>query len=66
MEDIAWEMMTGRFERFKCLFGVQGVEQQALQLDLPPAVVESYFPENGIYEGQLWISRYVHSVIIHR
>ncbi|KAL4962439.1 Hsp70 family protein [Aspergillus stella-maris] len=56
IEDIAWQMMTGRFERFKCSFGVQGVEQKTLQLDLPPAVTESYFPESGIYEGQLWIS----------
>ncbi|KAL4948541.1 hypothetical protein BDW69DRAFT_203477 [Aspergillus filifer] len=56
MEDIAWQMMTGRFERFKCSFGVQGDDQESLQLDLPPAVAESYFPENGIYEGQLWIS----------
>ncbi|KAL4794868.1 hypothetical protein BDV19DRAFT_389766 [Aspergillus venezuelensis] len=56
MEDIAWQMMTGRFERFKCSFGVQGAEQKALQLNLPSAAAESYFPENGIYEGQLWVS----------
>ncbi|KAL4866710.1 hypothetical protein BDV12DRAFT_198929 [Aspergillus spectabilis] len=55
-EDIAWQMMTGRFERFKCSFGVEGVDLPALQLPLPKAVSDSHFPEQGIHNGTLFVS----------
>ncbi|KAL4924601.1 porphobilinogen deaminase, dipyromethane cofactor binding domain-containing protein [Aspergillus undulatus] len=57
-DEIAWQMMTGRFERFKCSFGVHSEEHASLPLDLPSSVpvAEAHFPEHGIYEGQLFIS----------
>ncbi|KAL2827810.1 hypothetical protein BDW59DRAFT_54789 [Aspergillus cavernicola] len=55
-EDIAWQMMVGRFERFKCSFGVEGEETPALQLELPASVVDPHFPEHGVHNGRLYIS----------
>ncbi|KAL5333307.1 hypothetical protein BJX70DRAFT_403701 [Aspergillus crustosus] len=59
-EDIAWQMMTGRFERFKCSFGVEGVELSTLRLDLPSGVVELKsdleLQEYGIRDGALFVS----------
>ncbi|KAL4785978.1 hypothetical protein BJX76DRAFT_366446 [Aspergillus varians] len=56
-DEIAWQMMAGRFERFKCSFGVEGEEVPTLRLDLPPSAVDSHAPEYGIVNGQLLISR---------
>ncbi|KAL4875397.1 hypothetical protein BJY04DRAFT_224064 [Aspergillus karnatakaensis] len=55
-EDIAWQMMHGRFERFKCSFGVEGVDLPALRLELPSTVIEPHFPEKGIHNGVILIS----------
>ncbi|KAL2871627.1 Hsp70 family protein [Aspergillus lucknowensis] len=55
-EDIAWKMMIGRFERFKCSFGVEGEQLPTLKLELPATLSESHFPEQGIHNGQLYIT----------
>lgn len=59
-DEIAWQMMGSRFERFKCAFGMMGEELETLRLDLPASVTESDFPEQGIWNRQLLISRYVY------
>ncbi|KKK14585.1 hypothetical protein ARAM_005798 [Aspergillus rambellii] len=53
IDDIAWQIMVGRFERFKCSFGAEGMELPALKLDLPAAAQESHSPDHGILNGQL-------------
>ncbi|KAL3488421.1 hypothetical protein BJX62DRAFT_179934 [Aspergillus germanicus] len=55
-EDIAWQMMIGRFERFKCSFGVEGEQLPALKLPLPAPLAEIDLPEHGIHNGQLFVS----------
>jgi hypothetical protein len=52
-------MMIGRFERFKCSFGVEGEQLPALKLPLPAPLAEMDFPEHGIHNGHLFVSRYV-------
>jgi hypothetical protein len=52
-------MMIGRFERFKCSFGVEGEQLPALKLPLPAPLAEMDLPEHGIHNGQLFVSRYV-------
>lgn len=53
--------MGSRFERYKCSFGMMGGggELEGLRLDLPASVMESDFPEQGIWNRQLLISRCV-------
>lgn len=53
-------MMAGRFERYKCSFGMMGEELETLRLDLPASVTKSDFPEQGIWNRQLLISRCVY------
>ncbi|KAI9368234.1 hypothetical protein BJX61DRAFT_546732 [Aspergillus egyptiacus] len=53
LEDVAWSMMNGRFERFKCSFGVEGGALLSLQLDLPASVVDPHSPECGIHNGKV-------------
>ncbi|KAL3469292.1 hypothetical protein BJX99DRAFT_78386 [Aspergillus californicus] len=56
IEDTASQMMHGRFERFKCSFGVEGEDLSALQLEVPTTVVDPHFPEHGVHNGRMFIS----------
>ncbi|KAJ5771837.1 hypothetical protein N7520_002366 [Penicillium odoratum] len=50
-------MRTGHFERFKCAFGTQETDSLSLKLDCPSLSPEICFPEMGIANGQVIISR---------
>ncbi|EFR02007.1 hypothetical protein MGYG_05010 [Nannizzia gypsea CBS 118893] len=55
---IAWRMLSGRFERFKCSFGTDTTWKiPALKLDVPYLNPGSDYPDAGIYNSQISISR---------
>lgn len=53
---IAWEMVSGRFERFKCEFNLEKAQVPNLLLDIPGLHAGSHFPEARIEKGQMAIS----------
>ncbi|PGH19083.1 hypothetical protein AJ79_00117 [Helicocarpus griseus UAMH5409] len=54
--ELAWKMMSGRFERFKCSFGTDMTWTiPSLKLDVP-GLAELNFPEAEVYNGQISIS----------
>ncbi|PGH23948.1 hypothetical protein AJ80_02010 [Polytolypa hystricis UAMH7299] len=56
--EIAWKMISGRFQRFKCSFGEDAISTlPSLKLDVPTLGRGSSFPEAEIYNGQMSIAR---------
>ncbi|KAL2382635.1 hypothetical protein RJZ90_003140 [Blastomyces dermatitidis] len=55
-KDIAWEMMSGGFERFKCSFGTNtNWTTSSLRLKVP-FLTGMNFPEAEVYNGQIAIT----------
>ncbi|KAK2801616.1 hypothetical protein FQN50_007677 [Emmonsiellopsis sp. PD_5] len=55
--DTAWQMMSGRFERFKCSFGSNMTwTVPSLKLDVPTLGPRVNYREAEIYNGQMSIS----------
>ncbi|KAF2470561.1 uncharacterized protein BDR25DRAFT_261580 [Lindgomyces ingoldianus] len=50
-------MIGGRFERFKCSFGGEGTDIPTLPLPVPGLPPGSYFPEAGIVNSNIIITR---------
>lgn len=58
--EVAWSMLRGRFERFKCSFGTETTWTiPSLKLDVPNIGSNTSCPEAGIHNGQIAISRFV-------
>lgn len=55
--EAAQQMIEGRFERFKCSFGAEGSDIPTLPLKVPGIPAGSYFPEVGIINSQMIITR---------
>ncbi|KAK2883393.1 hypothetical protein FQN49_000033 [Arthroderma sp. PD_2] len=55
---VAWRMLSGRFERFKCSFGTDATWIiPSLKLDVPCLNPGSDYPDAGIHNSQMSISR---------
>lgn len=55
-QEAAWKMITGRFQRVKCLFGTPTSSLSylpALRFDVPSLSQDGNFPEANIQRGQL-------------
>ena len=63
-QETAQIMIGGRFERFKCSFGSEGTEIPNLPLVIPGLAPSSNFPEAGIVNSCIIITRYVAGILI--
>lgn len=54
--EVAWKMISGRFQRLKCAFGTEATLTPWLKLDVPSLESDSEFPEADIYNGQMQIA----------
>lgn len=54
--EVAWKMISGRFQRLKCAFGTEATLTPWLKLDVPSLESDFDFPEADIYNGQMQIA----------
>ena len=54
--EVAWKMISGRFQRLKCAFGSEANLTPWLKLDVPSLESDADFPEANIYNGQMQIA----------
>ncbi|KAJ5726012.1 uncharacterized protein N7483_007369 [Penicillium malachiteum] len=55
-DETAWEMTTGRFQRFKCAFGSEVTLTPYLKLDVPHLASDFDLPAAGSSNGQISIA----------
>ena len=64
-DDIAEEMMIGRFERFKCSYGTAGASSiPTIPLEVPGLRPGQQFPSLNIEDSTMKITRYVASSVV--
>ncbi|KAJ5698126.1 hypothetical protein N7462_000131 [Penicillium macrosclerotiorum] len=54
--ELAWKMISGRFQRLKCAYGTEMTLTPSLKLDVPSLDADVDIPEADIYSGQMVIS----------
>lgn len=64
--EVAWKMISGRFQRLKCAFGTEAILTPWLKLDVPSLKSHMDYPGADIYNGQMQIAWWTKPILLIR